>query len=130
MESELKSNHDKVILYIDDNASNIILVKKIIEGVTSYSFISATDAITGLALAEEQLPNLILMDINMPGMDGFSALGELQNNKATQHIPVVAVSGNATNEDIAKGQSAGFHSYIAKPFKVKMMVDIFDEILS
>lgn len=125
-----KSGQDKVILYIDDNETNITLVNKIIDSVTSHTLISETDALKGLAIAEEQQPDLILMDLNMPGMNGYEALAELQANKAIQHIPVVAISGNDIDQEVKKTQSAGFNSYIAKPFRIKTMTDIFDEIFS
>lgn len=130
MGEDQKSSQDKVILYIDDNETNITLVKKIIDSVTSYTLISEADALKGLALAEEQQPDLILMDLNMPGMNGYEALAELQANKAIQHIPVVAISGNDMGQEVTKTQSAGFHSYIAKPFRINTMTDVFDEIFS
>ena len=97
-----KSGQDKVILYIDDNETNITLVNKIIDSVTSHTLISETDALKGLAIAEEQQPDLILMDLNMPGMNGYEALAELQANKAIQHIPVVAISGNDIDQEVKK----------------------------
>ena len=125
-----KSGQDKVILYIDDNETNITLVKKIIASVTSHTLISETDALKGLAIAEEQQPDLILMDLNMPGMNGYEALAKLQANKTIQHIPVVAISGNDIAQEVKKTQAAGFNSYIGKPFRIKTMIDLFNEIFS
>lgn len=127
---EYVSSQGKKILFIDDNITNLKLVGQIVATQTSYEFISATDALKGLVLAEEQQPDLILMDINMPQMDGFDALLVLQNNKAIRHIPVIAVSGNAMLNDIQKGQAAGFVDYITKPFNIKMMIDIINKMLA
>lgn len=120
----------KTILYIEDDLVNISLVKQVINDATSHTLITATDAMQGLTLAEEQQPDLILMDINMPGMDGYGALAALQANEATQHIPVVAVSANAMRKDLEKGKAAGFQRYITKPFDIKTMVSIIEEMFS
>ena len=120
----------KTILYIEDDLVNISLVEQVINNATSHKLITATDAMQGLTLAEEQQPDLILMDINMSGMDGYGALAALQANKLTQHIPVVAVSANAMCKDLEKGKAAGFKNYITKPFAIKTMVSTIEEIFS
>ena len=130
MNVEQLFSSSKKVLYIEDDLVNTSLMKQIIKGSTSHTLIAAPDAMKGLILAEEQQPDLILMDINMPGMSGYEAMIELQKNKATQHIPVVAVSANAMHKDIEKGKAAGFKNYITKPFDIKTIVNVVEEILS
>ena len=127
---EKKSGDVKSILYIEDNPINICLMEDIVESSTSHTLITVTDAVQGLVLAEERQPDLILMDITMPVMDGYEALAELQANQATRHIPVIAVSANAMQQDINKGKAAGFQNYITKPFNIKNMIDIIEDALS
>lgn len=122
-------SQDKLILCIDDSIINLDLIESILESATEYSIITVDNAVEGLEIAEEKLPDLILMDINMPVMTGFEALAELQNNKAICHIPVIAVTGNATQDDIDKGLSSGFKNYITKPFNMKALVTAIDEVL-
>ncbi|MDH5601627.1 MAG: response regulator, partial [Gammaproteobacteria bacterium] len=123
------SQQDKLILCVDDNFINLTLISDILEGTTGYDVVSIDNAVDALRIAEERQPDLILMDINMPVMTGFEALAELQNNQAISHIPVIAITGNATENDIAKGLSAGFKKYITKPFNMKMLVKAIDEVL-
>lgn len=127
-QTEKKSAKAKKILYIDDNPVNLEIVDNIIKIKTSHSLLTTIDAVEGLALAAEQQPDLILTDINMPVMSGYEVLAALQQNKQTQHIPVVAISANAMPADIKKAQSAGFRSYISKPFTIKVMIDSINEI--
>ena len=128
-EEKPSTSNEKIILCIDDNLVNLTLIESVIEQASNYRTISTTDAVTGLKIAEEKQPDLILMDINMPEINGYEALIELQNNKNIYHIPVIAVTGNATKEDIDKGLSAGFKKYITKPFGTKDLINAIDEEL-
>lgn len=124
-----RSVGSKTILYIEDNPSNLKLVKVIISSYTPHSLLSAPDATSGLVLAEAQQPDMILMDINLPGLDGFEALKKIQTSESLQHIPVVAISANAMKGDIKKGQDAGFKDYLTKPIDVKELLRVTNEIL-
>ena len=117
------------VLYVEDNPANLRLVKQIIEVYTPYSLIAAPDASLGLALAETHQPELILMDINLPGMDGYEARSRLQENAATRHIPVVAISANAMPKDVELGMAAGFSHYLAKPIDVSALVKLVKQII-
>ena len=119
----------KTILYIEDNPSNLRVVTQAIEKQTPYMLISAPNASLGLDLAESQQPDLILMDINLPGMDGFQAMKQLQLNKETQNIPVIAVSANAMKRDIKRGKAAGFKDYLTKPFDIKELLTAVNKTL-
>ena len=127
---EKKPSSGKTILYIGDSPANLKIVKTLIESHTSHALISVLDASLGLTLAEDQKPDLIMMDINLSGMNGYQAKAQLQKNKATQHIPVVAISASAMPKDIEKCKSAGFRDYITKPINVKVVLNIVEKILS
>lgn len=118
------------ILYIEDNAANLKVVEKLIEKQTPFKFVSASDAWAGIELAEKYHPDLILMDINLPGMNGYEALKRLQAGETTGDIPVVAVSANAMKSDIERAETAGFRRYIAKPFDMKELLEVVDMFAS
>jgi CheY-like chemotaxis protein len=83
----------------------------------------------GIQRARDSQPEVILMDINLPGMNGFEALQILRSDPITAHIPVIAVSANAMSRDIEKGMKAGFFRYITKPIKVGELIEAVDMAL-
>ncbi|MFZ1609315.1 MAG: response regulator, partial [Rhodoferax sp.] len=91
--------------------------------------LTATDGPSGIALARAQQPDLILMDINLPGISGFEALKILQQDPATRRIPVLALSANAMSGDIEKGLAAGFYRYITKPIQINNFMAVLDQAL-
>jgi CheY-like chemotaxis protein len=91
--------------------------------------LSAQDGKIGLELARTHLPEMILMDINLPGINGFQALKTLQQDPTTAHIPVIALSANAMLYDIEKGLAAGFFRYLTKPIKLNEFMIALDEAL-
>ena len=110
------------VLYVEDNPSNLQLMEMILGSVDGVTFISAHTGELGLQMAKASLPDLIILDINLPGMDGFEVLKTLQHMEATKDIPVFALSANVMPKDIAKGIEAGFQKYLTKPFKVPEIV--------
>lgn len=119
------------VLYIEDNEGNILFLKqafKLYSG--SYSLQTCTSPHQGLALAIDDPPDLILLDISMPGMNGFEVLEHLRKDKATREVPVIAISANAMETDIEKGMSAGFDGYLCKPVHIATLIDAMDEILN
>ncbi|HQT34029.1 MAG TPA: ATP-binding protein [Thiobacillus sp.] len=108
----------RTLLYVEDNPANLMLVEQIIEGHPQVRMLSARDATLGIALARAHQPEVILMDINLPGLSGIQALKILREDPATAHIPVLAISANAMPRDIQKGLEAGFFRYLTKPIKV------------
>ena len=106
------------VLYVEDNPANMRLVEKIIARIPDINLLTAVNGSLGLAMAQDYLPDVILMDINLPGINGFEALKMLRADPVTEHIPVIAISANAMLLDIEKGLRAGFFSYITKPIKV------------
>jgi signal transduction histidine kinase len=121
----LKQNFTKKILYIEDIYTNVELVRQILAKRPRVELISASNALDGIELAQSEIPDLILMDINMPGMDGITAFNKLQVIEGTQNIPVIALTADAMDIDIKRALEIGFKSYITKPLNV---YDFFDEI--
>ncbi len=114
---------NRIVLYIEDNPANLQLMSKIIKRVPGLELITAHTAEIGLTMAKHEHPDLILMDINLPGMDGIEAMGHLQANNKTRHIPVIAVSAAAMVRDIERGREAGFRDYLTKPINVDQTLD-------
>jgi len=106
------------VLYVEDNPANLQLMEMVLGRVGDLTLHSAHTAEIGIDLAKAARPDLILMDINLPGMDGLAALGILRGTPATRDIPVVAVSANAMPHDIRTAEAAGFDGYITKPFNI------------
>jgi CheY-like chemotaxis protein len=96
---------------------------------TILRLLSASDAIRGLEIARTSQPDVILMDINLPGLSGLAALKILREDPATAHIPVVAVSANAMPRDIQQGLAAGFFQYLTKPIKINEFMETLDAAL-
>lgn len=118
--SELEHEHS--VLYIEDNPANLRLVSQLLGRVPNLHMWSAHEPLLGLELAKEHKPDLILLDINLPGMDGFEVFEQLQKDKNTSDIPVIAISANAMPKDIEKGIQAGFDGYITKPIDVAALL--------
>lgn len=117
------------LLYVEDNLANLMLVEQIIENQPQVRMLSARDGNLGIALARTQLPDVILMDINLPGLSGIEVLKILQEDPITKHIPIVALSANAMQSDIEKGLEAGFFRYLTKPIKVDEFLAVLDTAL-
>ena len=117
------------VLYIEDNPANLRLVEQILESIPDLYVWSAPDPLLGLELATKHLPDLILLDINLPGMDGYVVLKHLREHDETRNIPVVAISANAMPEDLKKSKDAGFDGYITKPVNVKELLAIVESKL-
>jgi len=116
----LKSRH--LILYVEDNPFNMALMEDIIDSAGNLKLLMAKSAETGIEIAKKQTPDLILMDINLPDLNGYEALKILRGDSKTKKIPVIAISANATRRDINKGLAAGFDSYITKPFDINQLI--------
>ena len=108
----------RTLLYVEDNPANLMLVEQIIEAQPQVLMLSARNGHLGIELARTHLPDVILMDINLPDISGFEALKILREDPATKRIPVIALSANAMLRDIEKGLAAGFFRYLTKPIKV------------
>ncbi|KPW63856.1 response regulator [Pseudomonas amygdali] len=116
------------ILIIEDNAANMRLTKLLLTS-AGHSVLSAVDAETGLKLARERQPDLILMDIHLPEMDGLSATALLKKDAGTAAIPVVALTAMAMKEDKENIRLAGCNAYIIKPLRYKELYRVIDTLL-
>jgi PAS domain S-box-containing protein len=119
----------RTLLYVEDNPANLALVEQLIARRSDLKLLTAIDGHLGIQLARTYQPDVILMDINLPGISGFGALKILHKDPATAHIPVMALSANAVPRDIEKGLEAGFFRYLTKPIKVLEFMDALDVAL-
>jgi len=110
------------VLYIEDNPANLRLVTQLLGRYSHIDLKSAHEPMLGLELAMEYKPDLVLLDINLPGMDGYAVLKQLRKRKETKKTPVIAISANAMPKDIEKGLNAGFIKYITKPIDIKQLL--------
>jgi CheY-like chemotaxis protein len=117
------------VLYIEDNPANLMLVEEIIARRLDIRLLSAMDGKSGIELARTSLPDVILMDIHLPGISGIDAMKILTTSQTTAHIPVIALSANAIPRDIEKGLEAGFFRYLTKPIKVNELLHTLDSAL-
>ena len=120
----------RTVLYVEDNPANLELVEQLIARRPDLRLLSAATGDLGVEYAKAYLPNVILMDINLPGMSGIQAMRILHANPTTAHIPIVALSANAVPRDIEKGLAAGFFNYITKPIKVSEFMEALDAALA
>ena len=119
-----------LVLYVEDNPANLRLVTQLLERRENINLMSAHEPYLGIDLAVTKKPDLILLDINLPGKNGFEVLKVLRESKETKKIPVIAISANAMPSDIDKGIEAGFNDYITKPINVKALLDVVDKQLA
>ena len=119
----------RVLLYVEDNPANLKLVEQIIARHPDLRLLSAMNGQDGIALAISQLPDVILMDINLPGISGIEAMKILRQDPITAHIPIIALSANAMPRDIEKGLEAGFFKYLTKPIKVNEFLETLNATL-
>ena len=117
------------LLYVEDNQANMQLVEQLIERRPDMQLMKAGDGQLGIEMARASLPDVILMDINLPGMSGIRALEILRQDPITAHIPMLAISANAMPHDIKKGLEAGFLRYLTKPIKVNEFLEVLDMAL-
>ncbi|MFH1538275.1 MAG: response regulator [bacterium] len=119
---------DKTVLIVDDNKNNLKLAGEIVRSL-GLKTIEATDAKSAIALARERLPDLILMDIQLPGMGGMEAIRILKNDDRTRHIPIIALTSLAMNGDKKKIMASGCDAYLAKPFRFDDFVNAVEGLL-
>jgi len=117
------------ILYIEDNEDNIRLVEKILCKYPSINLVTATDGITGLQLVASIQPDIILLDVQLPDLNGFGVLRQLRSNQETAAIPVLGVSANAMPQDVDDALAAGFDNYITKPINIRIFLDALNDML-
>ena len=114
----------KILLVESNLAGRDMLIRRLER--RGFAVCGAADGPTGVTLAVSEMPDVILMDINLPGISGITALRILADDPATAHIPVIALSANAIPRDIEKGLEAGFFRYLTKPIKVNEFMETLD----
>jgi signal transduction histidine kinase/ActR/RegA family two-component response regulator len=119
----------RTLLYVEDNPANLMLVERLIARRPDLQLLSAINGTLGIELARVHQPQVILMDINLPGISGITALKRLREDTATAHIPIIALSANAMPHDIAKGIEVGFFGYLTKPIKIESFTDMLNAAL-
>jgi len=117
------------ILIIEDNDKNLKLVRDILQ-VKGYATLEARTAEDGIELAREHAPDLVLMDIQLPGISGIDAIERLRSDAATAGIPVIAVTASVMQRDLKQITDAGFDGYVAKPINLKSFVDTVRVVLA
>lgn len=125
-----EGQHQHLMLYVEDNPANLMLVEELIGRRSDIRLISEMNGTKGVETALEHLPDIILMDINLPGINGIRVLEILGNDPRTAGIPIIALSANAVPRDIEKGLEAGFFRYLTKPIRVNEFMDTLDLALA
>ncbi|MET0982488.1 MAG: ATP-binding protein [Telluria sp.] len=120
----------RLLLYVEDNPANLKLVEEIVRFRPDLRLMAAGDGPLGLALARAHHPDIILMDLNLPGMSGFDVLAQLQREAALRDIPVIALTANAMPRDIEHGIAAGFFRYLTKPIDIDRLNEVIDVALA
>jgi CheY-like chemotaxis protein len=116
------------VLQIEDNPSNLKLLERLLSGQSMQVF-SARDAQAGLELARRYRPQVILLDIRLPGMDGYQVLSQLRRDPRTGDIPVVALTAHAGEEDRDRGMHAGFDAYLTKPLHLTTLLETLEDLM-
>ncbi|WP_028880188.1 ATP-binding protein [Terasakiella pusilla] len=119
-----RSERNRQILYVEDNSQNVFLMQGILEEVEGIELKVASSAEQGMLMIDQMKPDLLLMDINLPGMNGFDALKQLKDNPKTKDVPVIAISAHAMDLSIQKSLEAGFSDYVSKPIDVRNLLSV------
>jgi PAS domain S-box-containing protein len=120
----------RLVLYVEDNPANVTFMTDLLSSFESIELLTASTAELGVALARERHPEVIIMDINLPGMSGIDALRALRATPGTEDIPVIALTAAASEHDRRSGILAGFHRYITKPVKVDELLSVLEALLT
>jgi PAS domain S-box-containing protein len=118
------------VVYVEDNPSNIAFMRELMEDFPGIELVTAPTAEIGVELIRSLQPELVIMDINLPGMSGFDATKQLSEWPETKDIPVVALTAAASARDHARAEDAGFYRYLTKPVKVDELMAVLEELLA
>ena len=121
---------EATLLYVEDNPSNIALMRHVITALGRIQLHVAETGPEGLTLARDLRPDVIILDINLPGMDGFEVKARLAEDALTRGVPVLALSARAAFADIRRGREAGFAEYLTKPLQIPALVEALSRALT
>ncbi len=116
------------VIYIEDNPANLILIRRYLQRFPNFELLEAENAETGLNLIREQRPDVVLMDINLPGISGFDALEIMKQEGLRKHITVIAISANALVSEVERGIEMGFDQYLTKPVDFIRLMELLDDV--
>lgn len=116
----------RTVLQVEDNEANASVVKQLIEQKGNLALLTAVTGLQGIEMAITHLPDVILLDINLPDIGGHEVFSALRSNSLTCHIPVIALSSNAYQQQIQEGLQAGFFRYLTKPFKLAELMRVIE----
>jgi PAS domain S-box-containing protein len=128
--SQFEGPGGRLVLYVEDNPANVAFMRDLLRDFDRLELLTAPTAEMGLELASGRRPHAVIMDINLPGMNGFEALTKLRGQPATADIPVIALTASASDRERQRGLKAGFFRYLTKPVKVDEFIEALAEILS
>jgi two-component system cell cycle response regulator DivK len=117
----------KTVLYVEDNELNRKIVRDLL-GRTAYRLVEATDGLTGLATAQEVLPDLIIMDLQLPKLSGLDATRRLRAEPRTAHVPIIVITSFALAGDEQKAREAGATAYLAKPYSPRELLQLIRQL--
>ena len=127
---QLASEGRRLVLYVEDNPANVTFMKDLMSTFAQIDLLTAPTAEMGVELARGRRPELVIMDINLPGMSGIEALRALRAVPETSGIPVIALSAAASERDKERGTQAGFYRYLTKPLNVDEFVMALEALLT
>lgn len=123
---KLHPSHTRIVLQIEDNSASAEVVAQILARRSDLQLQTATNGLLGIEMACLVPPDVILLDIRLPGMSGLDVLTTLRRNPATAHIPVIVLSSNAHPSEIKKCLDAGVFRYLTKPYKIDSLINLID----
>ncbi|MBE0438996.1 MAG: PAS domain S-box protein [Gammaproteobacteria bacterium] len=118
------------VLYVEDNPANLMVVRALLKRYPQYQLLEAMSAEDGLDVIRQQQPNIVLMDINLPGMSGFEALEVIKQENLKDTMKIIALSANAMNTEVAHGVKVGFDEYLTKPIDFELLISTLDKLSS
>ncbi|MBE0470742.1 MAG: response regulator, partial [Methyloprofundus sp.] len=118
------------LLYIEDNPANMQLMRKVMRRLPQFLLVEAPNAEIGIELFEQVRPDIVLMDIDLPGMNGYEAFTEIKKRfDFAKNTPIIAVSANAMKKDMSRGMDLGFYRYLTKPLDIAVFIATINEAL-
>ena len=119
----------KKILYIEDNKTNAMLVTKVLQNFEDVELCCVSSGEDGLEMVRSMSPDLVLLDIGLPGMSGYDVLRHIREDSSLAGKRVVAMTASASEEDVAVGAEVGFDAYLTKPFEIRHFFHLLDNLL-